>query len=181
MQIKKLLLSSLLVLTLSATPVLLTGCQSVIDAVGSEVVGEEGEAEDRDFPGGKAKIDVKLAKGDGDIDKSGSYTKKNDVALYLHKYGKLPSNFINKAKAKSLGWKEGESLDSLASGKCIGGDIYLNKDKSLPDNVDYHCCDLETQGKTSRGNLRLVYATDGAIYYSPNNYRSFTQLYKGKE
>lgn len=43
------------------------------------------------------------------IDEDGEYTSKEDVALYIHTYGKLPKNFIKKSEAKKLGW-EGGSL-----------------------------------------------------------------------
>ena len=54
------------------------------------------------------------------IDEDGSYTTKDDVALYIHTYGHLPDNFITKKDAQALGWP-GESLDPYAPGKCIGG------------------------------------------------------------
>ena len=31
------------------------------------------------------------------LDRNGSYTSRDDVALYIHQYGKLPGNFITKA------------------------------------------------------------------------------------
>ena len=37
------------------------------------------------------------------IDEDGVYTTKDDVALYLHTYGHLPSNFITKKEAEKLG------------------------------------------------------------------------------
>ena len=40
---------------------------------------------------------------EGSLDPDGSYTSKEDVALYLHLYGKRPSNFITKKEAKALG------------------------------------------------------------------------------
>ena len=46
------------------------------------------------------------------IDEDGEYTSKEDVALYIHTYGKLPKNFIKKSEAKKLGW-EGGSLAEL--------------------------------------------------------------------
>ena len=33
------------------------------------------------------------------IDEDGSYTTKEDVALYIHTYGKLPHNFMTKKEA----------------------------------------------------------------------------------
>ena len=53
------------------------------------------------------------------IDKNGSYTSKEDVALYIHTYGELPSNFITKKEAERLGW-DGGSLEPYAPGKSIG-------------------------------------------------------------
>lgn len=35
------------------------------------------------------------------IDEDGEYTSKEDVALYIHTYGKLPQNFIKKSEAKN--------------------------------------------------------------------------------
>ena len=37
------------------------------------------------------------------IDRNGSYTSKDDVALYIHTYGELPKNFISKKQAERLG------------------------------------------------------------------------------
>ena len=39
-----------------------------------------------------------------DIREDGNYSSKEEVAGYIHKYGKLPGNFITKSEAKSLGW-----------------------------------------------------------------------------
>ena len=38
------------------------------------------------------------------IDEDGTYTTKDDVALYIHTYGHLPNNFITKKEAQALGW-----------------------------------------------------------------------------
>ena len=35
------------------------------------------------------------------IDEDGVYDSKEDVALYLHVYGRLPSNFLTKAEARA--------------------------------------------------------------------------------
>lgn len=109
------------------------------------------------------------------IDEEGSYTSKEDVALYLHTYEKLPSNFITKKEAKSLGW-EGGPLEPYAPGKCIGGDRFGNYEGVLPDG-SYHECDIGTLGKSSRGAKRIVYADDGRIYYTDDHYETFEQLY----
>ena len=50
------------------------------------------------------------------IDEDGSYTTKDDVALYIHTYGHLPDNFITKKDAQALGWPGG-SLEALRAGQ----------------------------------------------------------------
>ena len=47
------------------------------------------------------------------IDEDGTYTTKDDVALYIHTYGHLPGNFITKKDAQALGWPGG-SLEPYA-------------------------------------------------------------------
>ena len=61
------------------------------------------------------------------LDPQGSYTTKEDVALYIHIYGQLPENFMTKNEARELGW-EGGGLDRFAPGMCIGGDKFGNYD-----------------------------------------------------
>ena len=55
-------------------------------------------------------------------DKDGSYTSKDDVAAYLHAYGRLPKNFISKTKARAKGWSPSKgNLDEVCPGMSIGG------------------------------------------------------------
>ena len=113
------------------------------------------------------------------LDPDGSYTTKEDVALYIHLYGKLPSNFITKNQARNLGWKSG-SLERYAPGKCIGGDRFGNREGLLPTASGryYTECDIGTLGSYSgRGSKRIVFSNDGLIYYTDDHYESFTLLY----
>ena len=110
------------------------------------------------------------------LDEDGTYTTKADVALYIHTYGKLPSNFMTKKQAKKLGWSGG-SLEEYAPGMCIGGDYFGNYEGLLPEDKEYHECDIDTLGKKSRGAKRIIYSDDGYIYYTEDHYESFEQLY----
>lgn len=116
--------------------------------------------------------------GTGTLDKDGSYTTKEDVALYIHIYGKLPSNFITKEEAEDLGWTGG-GLEPYAPGKCIGGDKFGNREGLLPDadGRTWTECDIDTLGASSRGAKRIVFSNDGLIFYTDDHYESFTQLY----
>ena len=81
-------------------------------------------------------VEVTEEDTDAVIDEDGHYTSKEDVALYLHTYGKLPSNFISKKEAEELGWKQkdGEAgqLHVVAPGMSIGGSSFGNREGLLP-------------------------------------------------
>ena len=115
---------------------------------------------------------------EGRLDRNGTYTTKDDVALYLYTYGTLPQNFITKKKAQSLGWSGG-SLEPYAPGCCIGGSYFGNYEGALPTapGREYHECDIDTLGKKSRGAKRIVYSNDGLIYYTEDHYNTFELLY----
>lgn len=112
------------------------------------------------------------------LDPDGTYSSKEDVALYIHQYGCLPGNFITKNEARQLGWKSG-SLEKYAPGKCIGGDRFGNYEGLLPkvSGRTYTECDIDTLGAKSRGAKRIVFSNDGLVYYTDDHYESFTLLY----
>ena len=112
------------------------------------------------------------------IDEDGSYTSKEEVALYIHTYGRLPDNFITKKEAQALGWPGG-SLEPYAPGKCIGGSRFGNYEGLLPEKEGrtYTECDIDTLGAESRGAKRIVFSNDGLIYYTGDHYESFELLY----
>ena len=112
------------------------------------------------------------------LPEDGSYTSKEDVALYIHLYGHLPPNFITKKEAEALGWKGG-SLEPYAPGMCIGGSRFGNYEELLPikEGRSYTECDIDTLGADKRGAKRIVFSNDGLIYYTEDHYASFELLY----
>lgn len=139
---------------------------------------EENGTEDPALPpdGGNASEDNS---GGGEaIPENGSYTAKEDVALYIHIYGCLPDNFITKKEAQDLGWSGG-SLEPWAPGMCIGGNRFGNYEGLLPEaeGRSYTECDIDTLGAGSRGAKRIVFSNDGLIYYTEDHYASFELLY----
>lgn len=118
------------------------------------------------------------AAGEDLLPENGSYTAKEDVALYIHTYGRLPDNFITKKEAQNLGWPGG-SLEPYAPGMCIGGSRFGNYEGLLPEaeGRSYTECDVDTLGARSRGAKRIVFSNDGLIYYTEDHYESFELLY----
>ncbi len=112
------------------------------------------------------------------IEEDGWYYSKEDVALYIYTYGKLPENFITKNEARDLGW-EGGSVERYKKGAAIGGDKFGNYEGLLPKKSGrkYYECDIDTKGKNSRGAKRIIFSNDGLIYYTDDHYESFTLLY----
>ena len=114
------------------------------------------------------------------VSEDGQYWTKDEVALYIHLYGHLPSNYITKSEAQSLGWSGG-SLEAYAPGCSIGGGYFGNYEGLLPvkEGRTYTECDIGTRGAKSRGAKRIVFSNDGLIYYTDDHYESFTLLYGG--
>ena len=93
-----------------------------------------------------------LALDDINITEDGTYDSKEEVAAYISTYHKLP-------------WK------------CIGGDIFTNRQSILPITHEYRECDIDTLGASSRGPKRIVYSTDDfEVYYTGDHYASFEHL-----
>ena len=116
------------------------------------------------------------------IAEDGSYTSKEDVALYLHTYGHLPDNYITKDEARALGWQSKGTLDEVAPGKSIGGDYFGNYEGILPDEPgrEYHERDIDYVSG-NRNAKRIVYSNDGNIYYTEDHYNTFEHLYGDDE
>ena len=113
------------------------------------------------------------------IDENGTYTSKEDVALYIYTYGKLPSNFVTKNKAKDLGWVASKNnLQDVCEGCSIGGDSFGNREGLLPkkDGRKYYECDIDYHGG-ARNEKRIVFSNDGLVYYTDDHYNSYTLLY----
>ena len=104
--------------------------------------------------------------GTATIDEDGIYDSKEEVALYIHVYGKLPKNYYPKSQ-----------FNKNDKYQCCGGDRFYNKEGRLPSGEIYYECDIDTYGITSRGAKRLVWTKSGIVYYTGDHYDTFTQLY----
>lgn len=114
------------------------------------------------------------------ITENGTYTSKKEVALYIHTFKKLPSNFITKKEARSLGWDNQKgNLWEVTDQKSIGGDRFGNYEENLPtqNGRKYYECDIDYKGGY-RNEKRIVYSNDELIFYTEDHYQTFEQLYK---
>ena len=113
------------------------------------------------------------------VEKDGEYTDKDHVALYIHTYGTVPSNYVTKTKARKAGWVNTEgNLWDVLPGKSIGGGGFNNDDGTLPDapGREWFECDIDYDGGY-RNAKRIVYSDDGLVFYTEDHYNTFEQLY----
>lgn len=133
---------------------------------------------DAPYAGDMYAADVQQPGESAAIDEHGSYDTKDEVALFIHTYGRLPDNYISKAEAEEAGW-HGGPVEKYCPGRCIGGSRFGNYEGLLPDaqGRTWTECDINTLGADSRGAERIVFSNDGLIYYTPDHYESFELLY----
>jgi len=113
------------------------------------------------------------------VEEYGLYTSRDEVAAYLHEFWCLPANYITKAEARDLGWSsKKDNLGDVLPGYTIGGDEFGNREGLLPatDTRTWYECDVNTDDG-SRSSERLVYSSDGLIYFSDDGFKTFVQLY----
>ncbi len=106
----------------------------------------------------------------------------NDVVDSLIQTGKLPSNYITKAQARALGWKEGKALLNYAPRSAIGGDVFSNTSNILPTTSGriWYEADVGLNYAMSRAKnpgYRILYSNDGLIFGTFDHYDSVFPIY----
>lgn len=113
-----------------------------------------------------------------DDEEQGPIIEPQAIADYLFEHGELPDNFITKREAQDLGWDSRRNyVSDVAPGKSIGGDTFGNYEGLLPKakGRKYHECDCNyTTGP--RGAERIVYSTDGLVFYTADHYETFVAM-----
>ena len=116
---------------------------------------------------------------DPPAEEAGPVTEPQAIADYLFEHGKLPENFITKEEAQDLGWDSSRNyVSDVAPGKSIGGDRFGNYEGQLPKakGRKFFECDANyTGGK--RGAERIVYSSDGRVWYTKDHYGTFEELF----
>lgn len=151
--------------------------EAVEQPVESEVEGESEAVEEAPVP--LTELEVLLAEAESYVEEGGRYTAPEDVAAYLHLFNELPENFITKRKATDLGWESNKgNLWDVTDEMSIGGDNFGNREGRLPDKDGrrWYECDVNYEGGY-RGAERLVFSSDGLIFYTDDHYETFTQFY----
>ena len=114
------------------------------------------------------------------LDELSPYYEAEEVAFYIHTYGKLPINYLTKSEAIDQGWDSDKgNLWDVTDQMVIGGDRFGNREGLLPNKTSqiWFECDVNYEGGFRSGE-RLVFSNDGLIYYTGDHYSSFEKWYE---
>lgn len=104
------------------------------------------------------------------VKEDGIYNTMQEVGAYIHLYNRLPSNYTdNKNDAKNL--------HTAANKLSYGGAKFNNREGLLPyaQGRTFTECDIGYEGG-GRNALRIVFSSDGLVFYTDDHYASFSIL-----
>ena len=115
-------------------------------------------------------------------EETGPIIEPQRIADYIFEHGELPDNFITKKEAQALGWDSRYNyVSDVAPGKSIGGDYFFNFEEKLPwvKGRKYYEADCwYTEGP--RNAHRIIYSSDGQVWYTKDHYKTFIEMKPSK-
>lgn len=114
-----------------------------------------------------------------DAPKQTAITAPQDIADYIFAHGTLPDNFLTKNEARQLGWDSSKNyVSDVAPGYSIGGDKFGNYEGLLPDASGRKWYEADANYTSGpRGAERILYSSDGLVYYTNDHYQTFTKMH----
>lgn len=114
-----------------------------------------------------------------DTPKQTAITAPQDIADYIFAHGTLPDNFLTKSEARQLGWDSSQNyVSDVAPGYSIGGDKFGNYEGLLPDASGRKWYEADANYTAGpRGAERILYSSDGLVYYTSDHYQTFTEMH----
>lgn len=111
--------------------------------------------------------------------KQTAITAPQDIADYIFAHGTLPDNFLTKSEARQLGWDSSQNyVSDVAPGYSIGGDKFGNYEGLLPDASGRKWYEADANYTVGpRGAERILYSSDGLVYYTSDHYQTFTEMH----
>mgnify|MGYP000214067997 FL=1 len=111
--------------------------------------------------------------------KQTAITAPQDIADYIFAHGTLPDNFLTKSEARQLGWNSSQNyVSDVAPGYSIGGDKFGNYEGLLPDASGRKWYEADANYTAGpRGAERILYSSDGLVYYTSDHYQTFTEMH----
>lgn len=111
--------------------------------------------------------------------KQTAITAPQDIADYIFAHRTLPDNFLTKSEARQLGWDSSQNyVSDVAPGYSIGGDRFGNYEGLLPDASGRKWYEADANYTAGpRGAERILYSSDGLVYYTNDHYQTFTEMH----
>lgn len=111
--------------------------------------------------------------------KQTAITAPQDIADYIFAHVTLPDNFLTKNEARQLGWDSSQNyVSDVAPGYSIGGDRFGNYEGLLPDASGRKWYEADANYTAGpRGAERILYSSDGLVYYTNDHYQTFTEMH----
>lgn len=111
--------------------------------------------------------------------KQTAITAPQDIADYIFAHGTLPDNFLTKNEARQLGWDSSKNyVSDVAPGYSIGGDKFGNYEGLLPDASGRKWYEADANYTAGpRGAERILYSSDGLVYYTNDHYQTFMEMH----
>ena len=141
------------------------------DVVNSEIL-EQNSSKNKLETSSEQKSNISLSAQNID-----ELTQENIVIPYIKKHGELPDYYITKSEAKSLGWVPSKgNLCEVAPRKAIGGDIWTNRQKSLPTKSGRRYFEADLNFNCGNRNAdRVVFSNDGLVFVTHDHYKNFEE------
>ena len=100
------------------------------------------------------------------------------VDLYVATHGVLPEYYVSEAEAEAQGWEKWRgNLAEVLPGKMIGGKLYKNRNRKLPEaegRIWYEADFDYVRGY--RNTCRLLYSNDGLLFVTYDHYITFYEI-----
>ncbi|MCC3374417.1 PrsW family glutamic-type intramembrane protease [Cohnella sp. REN36] len=101
----------------------------------------------------------------------------NPLVDSLRQTGRLPPHFVDKTTAAQHGYKPGKALNNYVPGGQIGGDVFQNTTKVLPESPGrvWYEADVgltNTMSRAKQPGTRLLYSDDGLMYVTSDHYKT---------
>ena len=92
----------------------------------------------------------------------------------------LPKYYVSKDVAETAGWVAWKgNLADVLPGYMIGGDVYRNDDKKLPDTPGRVWYEADINYESGfRNRQRILYSNDGLIFTTYDHYHTFYEIVK---
>jgi hypothetical protein len=104
-------------------------------------------------------------------------TNETVVVAYVKQNNRLPDYYISKREARKKGWSPTKgNLCDVLPGRAIGGDVFTNREGSLPEKAGRKWYEADLNYDCAHRNAdRLLFSNDGLLFVTKDHYKTFVQ------